>query len=126
MSGNAPVCGGVGEQIRLDKDPVARTDEGGHRAHRGERILYGRPHPQGVVVRAPDYGYRGPQALSPVPEPQEVLEELEEPGIEGEVLGSDEEDLKKKKKSGDEDGLLDDDEEKLDFGTDDIEEEDES
>ena len=49
----------------------------------------------------------------------------EEPGIEGEVLGDEEENLKKKKKVGDEDGLLDDDEEKLDFGTDDIEDEEE-
>ncbi|HZX00850.1 MAG TPA: hypothetical protein VFE87_00400 [Candidatus Paceibacterota bacterium] len=62
-----------------------------------------------------------------IAEIKEILPNFdEEPGIEGEVLGSDEEDLKKKKKSGDEDGLLDDDEEKLDFGTDDIEEEDES
>ncbi len=54
-----------------------------------------------------------------IAEIKEILPNFdEEPGIEGEVLGSDEEDLKKKKKSGDEDGLLD--------GTDDIEEEDES
>lgn len=50
----------------------------------------------------------------------------EDPSLEGEVLGDDEEDLKKKKKGGNEDGLSDDDEEKLDFGTDDIEEEEES
>ena len=55
-----------------------------------------------------------------------LLNPDEEPGIEGEVLGDDEEDLKKKKKIGDEDGLLDDDEEKLDFGTDDVEDEEES
>ena len=55
-----------------------------------------------------------------------LLSPDEEPGSEGEVLGDDEEDINKKKKSGDEDGLLDDEEEKLDFGTDDIEDEEES
>jgi hypothetical protein len=47
----------------------------------------------------------------------------EDSATEGDSLVDDEEDLKKKKKPADEDGLSDDDEEKLDFGTDDIEEE---
>lgn len=52
---------------------------------------------------------------------KEVLPNFdEEPGSEGDTLGSDDDDLKKKKKGGDDDGLSDDDEE-LDFGTDDIE-----
>lgn len=50
----------------------------------------------------------------------------EDSATDGDSLVDDEEDLKKKKKNVDEDGLLDEDEEKLDFGTDDIEAEEES
>ena len=62
-----------------------------------------------------------------ITEIKEVTPNFDEETVsEGEVFGGDEEDLKKKKKGADEEDLLDDDEEKLDFGTDDIEDEEES